>query len=331
MRREARLRKIGRPPPTRDPEAAEQAAETVEGAEEGADDLDAIRKAAAAGAEAGSKGAQAAAEEDAGQSSSPDGQPQATAFKPSPSPSKKPAGYAQRVRAVQEDPEAGQDLVLRPNTDSQAKKAWDRFKERNPLARKLSEMREAYDESENPVIERMRGITETIGGWFEENETAQVVSAFRVLDPQFTLADFQRDLREYILPEVIDAYHGAARHLLRQWCSEATYNVLMATIDPYLSKGMLANGKLMDMKNVDIIQGKMLDNNVAVLVVSFQTAELMYFRDSKTGEVKAGSDKQAEMCRYAVVLTRLEEELDNELSGGWKVVELARRGQGAFL
>lgn len=199
------------------------------------------------------------------------------------------------------------------------------------MFRKFSEWRMAYDESENPVVERIRGVTETIGGWFEENETAQVVGAFRALDPQFTLEAFQRDLREYVLPELIDAYHGAASHLLRQWCSEATYNVLMATVDPYISKGMLAHGRLLDMRGVEIAQGKMLENNIPVLIVSFQTTELMYFKDAKTGEVKVGRDDQADRCRYAVVLTRVEEELDNEVTGGWKVVELARRAEGAWM
>jgi hypothetical protein len=29
------------------------------------------------------------------------------------------------------------------------------------------------------------------------------------------------------------------------------------------------------------------------------------------------------MCRYAMVLTRVEEEMDNEITGGWKVVEVS--------
>lgn len=325
LKRLARLRKIGRPAPSVDPEVPEQAAESVAGEEQ-----DPVQAAAAAGAqaakatatEAGAETAEDASDAASSSQSAPP-PPQAKA------PPKKPAGYAVRVRAVQENPDAGQSIVLRP--ESAYKQAWTKFKDENPMMRKLGEWRMAYDESENPFVERLRGVTETIGGWFEENETAQVVGAFRGLDPQFTMESFQRDLREYILPEVIDAYHGAARHLLRQWCSEATYNVLMATIDPYISKGMIANGRLLDLRNVDIMQGKMLDNNVPVVVVSFQTSELMYFRDAKTGEIKAGRDDQADACRYAVVLTRLEEGLDNEVTGGWKIVELARRGQAAFM
>lgn len=336
LKREARLRKIGRPLPSRDPEAPEQAAETVMEGVGSAAQSDPIQAAAAAGAEAGSAGAKAAAAEDApgggaaagdadaGTASSSTAGTASKSQKP-----RKPSGYAVRVRAMTEDPEAGQSLVLRP--EPAYKQAWGKFKEENPVMRKFSEWRMAYDESENPFVERMRSITETIGGWFEENETAQVVGAFRGLDPQFSMEAFQRDLREYVLPEVIDAYHGAARHLLRQWCSEATFNVLMATIDPYVTKGMLAHGRLLDLRNVEIVQGRMLDNNVPVLVVSFTTSELMWFKDAKTGEIKAGRSDQADLCRYAVVLTRIEEELDNEITGGWKIVELARRGQGAFL
>lgn len=328
LKREARLRKIGRPPPSFDVEAPEQAAETVDAE---ADEADPIAAAAQAGAEAGSAGARAAAAEDgasgststeSGEAGSPPPDPESI---PKPKP-RKVAGYAVRMIG---DPSAGQALVLRP--DSAPKQAWDSFKAENPLFRKARDWRMAYDESENPFVERVRSITERVGSWFEENETAQVVGAFRALDPAFTMESFQRDLREYVLPELIDAYHGAARHLLRQWCSEGTYMALMATIDPYLSKGMLAHGRLLDMKGVEIMQGKMLENNVPVLVVSFQTTELLYFKDAKTGEVKAGREDQADLCRYAVVLTRDEKTLGNEVTGGWKIMELARRGQGAWL
>lgn len=69
----------------------------------------------------------------------------------------------------------------------------------------------------------------------------------------------------------------------------------------------------------------MLENNVPVLVVSFSSQELVLFRDIKTGEVKVGAEDQVEMCRYAMVLTRDEKELDNEITGGWKVVEVRLR------
>lgn len=95
------------------------------------------------------------------------------------------------------------------------------MKETNPVLRRLVELRQTYDESENPVVSSMRGVTETIGGWFEETETAQVMRSMKALDPTFTRESFERELREYIVPEVVDAYLSADREGLKEWCGEA--------------------------------------------------------------------------------------------------------------
>jgi import inner membrane translocase subunit TIM44 len=64
-------------------------------------------------------------------------------------------------------------------------------------------------------------VTSTIGSWFEENETAQVTRMIRALDPNFSREAFEKELREYIVPEVVDAYLSADRESLVRWCSEA--------------------------------------------------------------------------------------------------------------
>ncbi|PWY98125.1 Tim44-domain-containing protein [Testicularia cyperi] len=329
IKREARLRKIGRPMPSKDVDSAE-AAEAVLKSYAAKEDPEAGESEGAA-AEETAKPAEEAEQQASSSSSTESAAPSpsssaASEAKPAP---KKPAGYAVRVRSVTENADAGQALVLRP--EPAYKQAWASFKSSNPLMRKFGEMQEAYNESENPLIERVRGVTDWFGSLFEENEFAKVTRHMKMMDPSFTVEAFQRDLREYIVPEIIDSYHGAARHLLRQWCGEATFNLLMATLDPYLQKGMLPEGRLLDLKGIEILQAKILENNIPVLVVSFTSQELMFFKDPKDGSVKAGNDKQPDLCRYAMVLTRVEEELDNEITGGWKVVELARRGQAAYL
>ena len=95
------------------------------------------------------------------------------------------------------------------------------MKETNPLLRQFASWREAYDESENPVVSSMRSVTSTIGSFFDENETAQVMRLMKALDPAFNKEAFERELREYIVPEVVDAYLSADREALKEWCSEA--------------------------------------------------------------------------------------------------------------
>lgn len=114
---------------------------------------------------------------------------------------------------------AGAALVL--HKDSPRQEAWNRLKETNPILKSLVSLRQAYDESENPVVSTVRSVTDTIGSWFDENETAQVMRLMKGMDPAFNREGFERDLREYIVPEVVDAYLSADQEALRAWCGEA--------------------------------------------------------------------------------------------------------------
>jgi len=114
---------------------------------------------------------------------------------------------------------AGQSLVL--HKDSPRQEAWNRLKDSNPIIRSFVSMRQAYDESENPVVSSMRSVTQTIGSWFDENETARVQRLMKMLDPAFNHESFERELREYIVPEVVDAYLSADQEALKAWCGEA--------------------------------------------------------------------------------------------------------------
>jgi len=99
----------------------------------------------------------------------------------------------------------------------------------------------------------------------------------------------------------------------------------------YIKQGLVSESKILDIKHVDIMQGKMLENDIPVFVVSFASQEVLLFRNAKTGEAVVGDENSVEQCRYAMVLTRMESELDNELTSGWKVIEMARRGQKGFM
>ncbi len=43
----------------------------------------------------------------------------------------------------------------------------------------------------------------------------------KAMDPTFNREGFERELREYIVPEVVDAYLSADQEALKAWCGEA--------------------------------------------------------------------------------------------------------------
>ncbi|KAG2157820.1 uncharacterized protein EDB93DRAFT_1326000 [Suillus bovinus] len=238
------------------------------------------------------------------------------------------AGLSGR-RVMEENLGAGQSIIyLKPSPRAEA---WENFKSRNPVMQRLSSLHAAYEESESPLLTPLRAVTSTIGSWFEENETAQVTRMIRAMDPSFSREAFERELREYIVPEVVDAYLSADRESLVRWCSEATYNVLWATMEQYLRQGLVSDSKVLDIRSVDVSDGKILDSSIPVFVVTFSTQEILLFRNAASREIVVGAENRVEQCVYAAVITRVHEELADEVTGGWKVVEMARRSSRAYL
>jgi import inner membrane translocase subunit TIM44 len=107
------------------------------------------------------------------------------------------------------------------HVSSPRQERWQRLKETDPILRRVAALQEAYQESENPVVSSMRSVTSTVASWFDENETARVLRSMKMLDPSFSMESFERELREYIVPEVVDAYLSADNDALKSWCSEA--------------------------------------------------------------------------------------------------------------
>jgi hypothetical protein len=107
------------------------------------------------------------------------------------------------------------------HASSPRQERWQQLKETNPLLQRFAALHEAYKESENPVVSSLRSVTSTVASWFDENETARVLRSMKLLDPGFSMEAFERELREYIVPEVVDAYLSADNEALKSWCSEA--------------------------------------------------------------------------------------------------------------
>lgn len=73
---------------------------------------------------------------------------------------------------------------------------------------------------------------------------------------------------------------------------------------------------------LQITGAKILENDIPVLIVTCTTQEMLIFRDPKTREIVVGQENRVEQCTYGAVITRIPEEMDNELTGGWKIVEV---------
>ncbi|CEG84502.1 hypothetical protein RMATCC62417_18297 [Rhizopus microsporus] len=185
--------------------------------------------------------------------------------------------------------------------DSKWKESWSKFKEESPIMQGIFRARKNYEESDNLFISYTRAFTDRVsdafGSIFEESDQAQAIRAFQMIDPTFNMDKFMVDARTYIVPELMEAYLKGDVDTLKLWCSEATYNVLTAVIQAQVQQGLISDCKIQDLRDIELVAAKILENDVPVLVLSFRTQEIIVFRNARTDKVR--QDIQA--LQWAIV------------------------------
>jgi import inner membrane translocase subunit TIM44 len=192
----------------------------------------------------------------------------------------------------------------------------------------LFKMRNTYEESDNPLISTARSITDRFAGFFAENETAMVIKKFREMDPTFQIEPFLRDMREYILPEVLDAYVKGDIETLKLWLSAAQFQVYSALMQQYTTAGLKSDGRILDIRHVDILNARMLEpGEIPVFIITCRTQEVHVYRNAKTNELAAGMEDRVQLVTYAIGVTRLPDEVNNPETRGWRMIELQKAGR----
>ncbi|KAG8169829.1 hypothetical protein KVR01_000574 [Diaporthe batatas] len=224
---------------------------------------------------------------------------------------------------LEEDPNAGTNVTV--HKDAQWKEAWTNFKDSNKFVQGLFGMKDVYNESENPLILTARSITDRVAGFFAENETAMVIKKFRSMDPNFQVEPFLRELREYILPEVLDAYVKGDVETLKLWLSEAQYSVYEALTKQYLQAGLKSDGRILDIRHVDILKARMLEpGEIPVFIITCRTQEVHVYRNAKSNELAAGMEDKVQLVTYAIGVTRTPDDVNNPETRGWRLIEMQK-------
>ncbi|KXL51641.1 hypothetical protein M433DRAFT_59953, partial [Acidomyces richmondensis BFW] len=228
-----------------------------------------------------------------------------------------------KPEVLKEDPNAGTNVTL--HKDAAWKESWRNFRDNSPLMQRLFGLGSTYRESENPLISTARSVSDRIAGFFAENETAMVIKKFREMDPSFQLEPFLNEMRTYILPEVLEAYVKGDVETLKLWLSAAQFQVYSALMQQYTQAGLKSDGRILDIRGVDILSARMLDpGDVPVFVIMCRTQEVHVYRNAKTGELAAGMEDKVQQVTYAIGVTRVPEDVANPDTRGWKLIELQK-------
>ena len=122
-----------------------------------------------------------------------------------------------------------------------AKKRLDEIKE---------DAREAWDTSQNPWVYRVSSVYDTLTA--ESPETI-AVKELRVLDPEFTLEDWRRDVVEHTLPQIMQWFLEGRVNQLKEWLGDAVFQRIAAEITARKKEGVEIDTHVLGIMNSDIL------------------------------------------------------------------------------
>lgn len=215
--------------------------------------------------------------------------------------------------------------------DSKWSQGWSSFRENNPYLNKVFDWKAKLDESDNAVARVTRLVTDKVsdvfGSVFQQNEMSQVLTEIIKMDPTFSKEEFLKDCETDIIPNVLEAMVRGDLEILKDWCHEAAFNVIATPIKQALAAGYQFDSKVLDLSNLDLAFAKMMDQG-PVLVISFQTQQILVVRDAK-GNIVEGDPNQILRMNYVWVLCRDQTELDP--AAAWRILEMAATSTNQFL
>ncbi|KAF9808881.1 hypothetical protein SFRURICE_000927 [Spodoptera frugiperda] len=207
--------------------------------------------------------------------------------------------------------------------DSKFYQQWESFKNNNQYFNKVLDWKIKYEESDNPVVKASRFVTEKVsslfGNIFEKTELSMTLTEICKIDPNFTSQKFLEDCANDIIPNILEAMVRGDLEILKDWCYEGVFNILATPIKQCKQLGYHLDSKILDIEQIELVMGKMMDQG-PVLVITFQSQQIMCVRDSKNKVIEGDPDKVMRV-NYVWVLCRDPAELNPKAA--WRLLELS--------
>uniref|UniRef100_A0A1A8GHL0 Mitochondrial import inner membrane translocase subunit TIM44 n=1 Tax=Nothobranchius korthausae TaxID=1143690 RepID=A0A1A8GHL0_9TELE len=207
--------------------------------------------------------------------------------------------------------------------DSKWYQQWKDFKNNNVVFNRFFEMKMKYDESDNALIRASRAMTDRVtdflGGLFSKTEMSEVLTEILKIDPNFDKDTFLKQCEKDIIPNILEAMIRGELDVLKDWCYEATYSQLAHPIQQAKALGLLFQSKVLDIDNIDLAMGKMMDQG-PVLIITFQAQVVMVIRSPK-GDIVEGNPEKVMRMMYVWALCRDQEELNP--SAAWRLLDIS--------
>lgn len=117
---------------------------------------------------------------------------------------------------------------------------------------KISDAREYWETSQNPLVYTLSGVVDTLTSQTEE---AMALTAIKKLDPDYNKEEWAEEVRTVLVPKIIKAHLAGDTMVLKPWLTEAVYSKLAADISTRKHDGFVFDSNLLQVdENALIVQ-----------------------------------------------------------------------------
>jgi len=215
--------------------------------------------------------------------------------------------------------------------DSQWYQSWQNFKDNSTYLNKLFDLKSKYDESDHLAVRVARTFTDKISGAFSsifsQSEMSEALTEICRVDPNFDVTRFLRLVQYDVIPNIFESLARDELEILRDWCTEAVYNVLIHPITTSKALNYKYHLKIIDVGDVELVAAKIMEMG-PVLVVNFQAQQIAYIADAK-GKLVEGDPEQINRINYIFALGRDPTILDP--LAAWRLVDLSASKANHFV
>jgi import inner membrane translocase subunit TIM44 len=120
---------------------------------------------------------------------------------------------------------------------------------------------EAWETSQNPWVYRASSVYDTLTA---ESEFATASRQLQVLDPDFTMENWKRDVVEHTLPNIMKLFLEGRITELKPWLGEAVYNRLAAEVRARKKEGVQMDTNVLAIMNAEILACELEGSSVNV-------------------------------------------------------------------
>ncbi|KAF7996731.1 hypothetical protein HCN44_002377 [Aphidius gifuensis] len=202
--------------------------------------------------------------------------------------------------------------------DSKFYKKWKNFKNNNPYVDKISMVSRKITDN----------VTDVMGGLFKKSELSETLTEICKTNPSFDRNQFVHDCQTDIIPNILEAVMRGELEILKDWCHEAAYNTIAQPLLEYKKLGYKLDNKILDIDNVDLLFGSITEECGPVLLIRFQTQQVICIRDAKNNVIEGDPDKVLRIY-HTWVLGHDNSEMNPKAA--WRLLESKSSGKEQFV